>query len=274
MAKAYTFVSCLNTDYVQSATLQELNAPHNPQRHDCKCFGCFHKAVSKLVDQTKESLFDLNDAVTKLDEKVESFHVHDAHQRDELVELRERVAKLTTEQLVCEEKARDMVQRAEKKVLKTRGKKNQARVQAVPLSPISPCGDKEDKGRSVLVPVFGDPPVVSGGAFAALTESDPVVQRRGFKFNAPAYGHVIPINVPEVPKVPEVNVSDVPQVPEVKVPVDNAPTHFSLFSRSPAFPFITPPLALPPAPLPALDAPSPVIIDPLNMYFNSGVCAV
>lgn len=183
MAKAYTFISCIHTDYMQHVTLQELNTPHNAQRHDCKCFACFHTAVSKLIEQTKDALFDVNEAAAKLDEKMESFHVHEAHQREELAELRERVAALTLEQLVCEEKARDMVMRAEKKVVKP--KKHQSRVQT-PAAPVVPLASSVDKEDRKLVPVFGEPPVVSGGAFEALTDCEPD-ERHGFKFEAPRF---------------------------------------------------------------------------------------
>lgn len=129
----------------------------------CKCYSCTGVSITRLVNQTREFLLQLDEHVeqaasytTELVETIDD-------QKEEMYDLRETIANLTADKLVLEEN------KSETKTEQTKSKKGRSKQRQKQKASQRACDLKD--GERTLVPVFGAKPEVQGGAFAVLHES-------------------------------------------------------------------------------------------------------
>jgi hypothetical protein len=130
---------------------------------ECKCVLCVRRAVTKLVQETRDALFDLDDVMLRFEERLQSAYAMEDEKADEIFELQQMVASMSTAQLLAEEeleKKKATVKDVKKKKPRQRkGKKRDAGAAA----PAAAHGS---------VRVFGDAPISGGGLFALLDEEE------------------------------------------------------------------------------------------------------
>lgn len=130
---------------------------------ECKCVSCVRRAVTKLVQETRDALFDLDDVMLRFEERLQSAYAMEDEKADEIFELQQMVASMSTAQLLAEEEL-------EKKKATVKDVKKK--------KPRQRKGKKRDTGAAApaaahgSVRVFGGAPFSGGGLFALLDEEE------------------------------------------------------------------------------------------------------
>jgi hypothetical protein len=110
--------------HVTRFSLADLNKPHEARR-DCHCYDCFMRRFKAIVVDVRQMVLDLNDCVAKVDADLERAYGREEDLQDELYDMRDRLAKLTGEQLILHDE-----------VPKTKAKKKAKKKSALKSRPV------------------------------------------------------------------------------------------------------------------------------------------
>jgi hypothetical protein len=160
MSKTLANLAAMESTFLEA--LEGIKKPHDDSAAACKCYTCTGMAMGALSRQAREFVAQMTDVLKFAEDKMDAAGETMDDQADEIHELRHVIAKLSADQLLLEEKKEP--RKDAPKTKKNRARKERQKAKA-----------KDEQDRK-LVPVFGDAPLVSGGAFAALSEVVPQLE--------------------------------------------------------------------------------------------------
>lgn len=162
VGQTMTTASALEMIMVKLEARDGRPAMHEPgvDLNECNCMSCLWSDAHKFSVKTRLLIGHLNHAFVRMEDKIQDAYAREDDLLEEVADLKELLANVSAEQLVkLEEEGANKKAGTVKKKKKAKAKKTKKGSKPGVME-----GNK-------LVPVFGDAPATTKGAFAVLEES-------------------------------------------------------------------------------------------------------